>query len=143
MCWKLGEVFAIINKLMKYAVLQTGGKQYKVSEGSEIEVDKIEATADSDLKFEKILLYALDGVFQVGQPHIDGAVITAKVLEQKKGKKIRVAKFKAKSRYRKVQGHRQMLTKLLIEKISVKNEKPVEEKAAKSSKLKVKIAVQN
>ncbi len=128
---------------MKYAVLQTGGKQYKVSEGSEIEVDKIEATADSDLKFEKILLYALDGVFQVGQPHIDGAVITAKVLEQKKGKKIRVAKFKAKSRYRKVQGHRQMLTKLLIEKISVKNEKPVEEKAAKSSKLKVKIAVQN
>jgi len=104
---------------MTYAVLQTGGKQYKVSVGSEIEVDKIEGALDSDLRFEKVLMYADDGVFRIGTPHIDGAVITAKVLEQKKGKKIRVAKFKAKARYRKVIGHRQHLTRLKIEKISV------------------------
>ncbi len=115
---------------MKYAVLQTGGKQYKVSEGSEIEVDKLEGIVENDLKFEKVLLYADDGVFQIGQPHISGAVITAKILEQKKGKKIRVAKFKAKARYRKVQGHRQMLTKLQITKIAVGKgkEAKVEEK---------------
>jgi len=104
---------------MKYAVLQTGGKQYKVSVGSEIEVDKMDGAADSDIKFEKILLYADDGVFQIGKPNLDGASITARILEQKKGKKIRVAKFKAKARYRKVTGHRQHLTKLQITKILV------------------------
>ncbi|HSW47868.1 MAG TPA: 50S ribosomal protein L21 [Candidatus Saccharimonadales bacterium] len=108
---------------MKYAILQTGGKQYKVSEGSEIEVDKLDILADSDYKFDKVLLFANDGVIQVGQPHLDGAIITAKVLEQKKGKKIRVAKFKAKARYRKVTGHRQMLTKLQILKIAMSESK--------------------
>jgi large subunit ribosomal protein L21 len=119
---------------MKYAVIQTGGKQYKVSEGSEIEVDKLDAVVGSDFRFENVLLHVNDGVFKVGQPHIDGAVITAKVLEQKKGEKIRVAKFKAKARYRKVQGHRQMLTKLIIEKISVDGKN--EAKSQPSSKIK-------
>ncbi|HUQ84989.1 MAG TPA: 50S ribosomal protein L21 [Candidatus Limnocylindrales bacterium] len=108
---------------MKYAVLQTGGKQYKVSEGSIIEVDKLPVEQDANVKFEKVLLLAQDGAFQLGQPHVGGALITAKVLEQKKGKKIRVAKFKAKARYRKVTGHRQHLTKLQIEKISVSKDK--------------------
>ncbi len=126
---------------MKYAVLQTGGKQYKVSEGSEIEVDKIEAEAGSDLKFDKVLLLAQDGVFQLGRPHLEGVLISAKVVEQKKGKKIRVAKFKAKARYRNVTGHRQHLTKLQITKISGTDSKKTESKPAKqekSSKSKVK-----
>ncbi len=110
---------------MKYAILQTGGKQYKVSEGSIIEVDKLQAELDSNIKLEKILLLADGGSFQLGQPHVDGVVVTAKVLEQKKGKKIRVAKFKAKARYRKVTGHRQHLTKLEITNIAVGKEKKI------------------
>ncbi len=108
---------------MKYAVLQTGGKQYKVSEGSIIEVDKLQVELDSSIKLEKVLLMADGGAFQLGQPHVNGAVVTAKVLEQKKGRKIRVAKFKAKARYRKVTGHRQHLTKLEITNIAVGKEK--------------------
>lgn len=114
---------------MKYAVLKTGGKQYKVSVGTEIEVDKIEADVDSNISLDKVLLVADGEVFHVGQPHLEGVTITARVLEQKKGKKIRVAKFKAKARYRKVTGHRQVLTKVKIEKIGSSEEK----KASKSS----------
>ena len=110
---------------MKYAVLKTGGKQYKVFEGMEIEVEKIESDANRDIKLDKILLYVEEGNFQLGRPYIDGATITARVLEQKKSKKVRVAKFKAKARYRKVHGHRQMLTKLLIEKITLGNKKEI------------------
>lgn len=110
---------------MKYAILKTGGKQYKVQEGSVIEVDKLEAVPESSFKFDNVLMIATDSSYQVGQPTIDGATVTAQVLEQKKGVKIRVAKFKAKARYRKVTGHRQLLTKVKIEKItSGKSEKP-------------------
>ena len=133
MCWKLDKLFVIIDKRMKYAVIQTGGKQYKVSEGSEIEVDKLDVAADTNFEFEKVLLFVDGGAVQVGQPHLNGAKITAKVLEQKKGKKIRVAKFKAKARYRKVTGHRQMLTKLQITKIVASDvQKKVDNKPEKS-----------
>ncbi|HVF69019.1 MAG TPA: 50S ribosomal protein L21 [Xanthomonadales bacterium] len=126
---------------MKYAVLQTGGKQYKVSEGSIIEVDKLQAELDANVNFEKVLLLADEGAFQLGQPHVDGAIVTAKVLEQKKGKKIRVAKFKAKARYRKVTGHRQMLTRLKIEEILVGSKKEAKTKPStevKDQKSKIK-----
>ena len=125
---------------MKYAVLQSGGKQYKVAEGMEIEVDKLESSIDSDHKFDKVLLYVKDGVYQLGRPHIDGASVTGRVLEQKKGVKIRVAKFKAKARYRRVQGHRQLLTKLKITKISVGQNKEIKEPEVKSLSKKSKTA---
>ena len=102
---------------MKYAIIQTGGKQYKVSEGTIVEVEKLDSTPESKLNFDKILLYASDGEFQIGQPNVSGAMVTAKVLEQKRGPKIRVAKFKAKARYRRVTGHRQSLTRIQILKI--------------------------
>ena len=103
---------------MNYAVIQSGGKQYKVSEGSVIEVEKL-AVADGDtFKLDKVLLVANDGDYTVGQPLVPNAAVTAKVVQQMKGPKIRVAKFKAKARYRRVQGHRQQLTKLVIESIS-------------------------
>lgn len=105
-----------MNGIMKYVVLQTGGKQYKVSEGSEIEVEKLTAS-DEGVQFENVLLFAEDGKFQVGQPLLNGITVKASILEQKKGDKIRVAKFKAKSRYRKVTGHRQSLTRVRIDKI--------------------------
>jgi large subunit ribosomal protein L21 len=110
---------------MKYAVFQTGGKQYKAQEGSVLEVEKIVGEADSDLKFDQVLLYADNGNFQVGTPHVSGAQVTGKVLEQKKGEKIRVSKFKAKARYRRVTGHRQLLTKVQITKIALGTGKEV------------------
>jgi large subunit ribosomal protein L21 len=118
---------------MKYVVFQTGGKQYKVSVGSEIEIEKIVGEAESNVNFEKVLLVADGDNVQIGQPNIDGVTIKARVLEQKKGKKIRVAKFKAKSRYRKVTGHRQHLTKVQITDIQ-STDKKKSEKVAKVSK---------
>jgi large subunit ribosomal protein L21 len=102
---------------MKYAIVATGGKQYKVTEGSTLEIDKVLSDPGQDILLDKILLYVDEGVVQVGQPNLDTISVTAKVLEQTKGKKIRVMKFKAKSRYRRATGHRQLLTKIQIEKI--------------------------
>ena len=82
---------------MKYVILETGGKQYKVSEGDIIEIEKINTEPGDIYTFEKVLLYTADGIAKIGQPSLDDISVTAKILEQKKGKKIRVAKFKAKS----------------------------------------------
>lgn len=114
---------------MKYAVVETGGKQYKVSEGSVLEVEKLDAGVGNAFLFDKVLLLASDGSFKVGQPHVAGVTVSAKILEQKKGKKIRVAKFKAKARYRKVQGHRQELTKVVVEKIELGGKKAAAKEA--------------
>ena len=99
---------------MNYAVVQSGGKQYKVSEGSVIEVEKLPVEPGSDYNFDTVLFTAIDGAYTVGKPLVEGAVVTGKVLDQIKGIKIRVAKFKAKARYRNVRGHRQHLTTVQI-----------------------------
>jgi large subunit ribosomal protein L21 len=112
--------FAIIIESMKYAVVQTGGKQYKVSEGSVIEVDKLDVESGTSFVFDKVLLSADGDNVQIGQPLVAGATVTAQVLEQKRGEKIRVAKFKAKARYRRVMGFRAELTKLQVSKIDAK-----------------------
>lgn len=127
---------------MKYAVFTSGGKQYKVSEGDIVELEKLQAEAGSSIVFDNVLLQVEDGIVNVGQPNVFGVKISAKVLDQIQGKKIRVAKFKAKSRYRKVYGHRQELTRVQIESIGGKQVKKQEtakiSKQVKSAKLKVK-----
>lgn len=102
---------------MKYAVFASGGKQYKVEEGSVVELEKLKVEAGKDVVFDQVLLQVEDGIVNVGQPNVFGMTITAKVLDHIQGKKIRVAKFKAKARYRKVYGHRQELTRVQIETI--------------------------
>lgn len=99
-----------------YAIIQTGGKQYKVSEGDQIVVEKIDGDVDSEVVLDKVLSIIGDNV-KVGKPFIDGAKVTAKIVEHGKEKKILVFKYKAKSNYRKRQGHRQPYTKLSITKI--------------------------
>ena len=102
-----------------YAVVVTGGKQFKVSEGDEIYVEKLDAQVDSTVDLDKVLLLSKeDGELVVGKPVVDGVSISAKVLRQGKDKKIIVFKYKRKIDYRKKQGHRQPYTKLLIEKIN-------------------------
>lgn len=102
---------------MDYAVIKTGGKQYKVSEGETIEVDKLAASQDGVVNFDQVLLVVRENKVEIGTPTMAGVTVKAKVLEQKKGEKIRVAKFKSKVRYRRVMGFRPLLTKVKIEKI--------------------------
>lgn len=101
----------------KYAVVKISGSQYKVSEGDEIEVGKVNGEKDQLLTLDEVLLLVDDGKVKIGQPKVAGVKIKAKIIDQIKGKKIRVATYKAKSRYRKVKGFRPLLTKIKIEKI--------------------------
>lgn len=102
---------------MKYAVLRLGGKQYKVCEGDVIEVDKLPFPKDQEVTFNDVLLWVSDGQVKIGMPYLSDVKIKAKILDQKKGEKIRVAKFKAKVRYRRVLGFRPRLTMLQIKTI--------------------------
>ena len=104
--------------MKKYAIVKIAGFQYKVAEGDELEVNKIDSEKDKNITFEEVLLIAGDGQLKIGQPLIKGAQVKAKILEQFKGKKIRVATYKAKSRQRRVKGFRPLLTKIKIEKIT-------------------------
>jgi len=103
---------------MKYAVIKIAGSQYKVSEGEELEVNKIDGDKGEKLTFDKILLVVDEKKRKIGNPLIKGAKVTAEILDQFKGKKIRVATYKAKSRYRRVIGHRSQLTKIRINEIT-------------------------
>ncbi len=100
-----------------YAIIKTGGKQYKVAEGDTIYVEKLDADVDSAVTFDQVLTVVNDGGVTVGKPLVSGAKVTGKVLEQGREKKILVFKYKAKSNYRRRQGHRQPFTKVAIEKI--------------------------
>lgn len=100
-----------------YAIIKTGGKQYRVQEGDNIFVEKLDADVDSNVVFDQVLAVVNDGDVKVGAPVVEGAKVTAKVLAQGKEKKILVFKYKAKSNYRRRQGHRQPFTKVTIEKI--------------------------
>jgi large subunit ribosomal protein L21 len=108
---------------MKYAIILSGNKQYKVQEGDTIVVERLNVEPDSAYAFEKVLLFVEDGNVQLGKPTLADVSVSAKILQEIKGKKIRVAKFKAKSRYRRVTGFRALQTTLLIEKITPKTSK--------------------
>jgi len=101
---------------MDFAIIETGGKQYRVVPGEDLEVEKLETEKGKKVSFDKILLIKDGEKIEIGTPYLKGKVIEAEVIEQKKGKKIRVARFKAKSRYRKVLGHRQRITQVKIGK---------------------------
>lgn len=113
---------------MKFAVVKTGGKQYKVSEGDILDIERVESP-DKKITFENVLLFADGDTLEVGKPLTQGVVVGASVLEDIKGPKIRVAKYKAKVRYRRVRGHRQALTRVKIESIS-KGSKPAKKETA-------------
>ena len=99
---------------MEYAIIKTGGKQYKISKDSVIEVEKLTFKPGEKFSFEEVLLHVIDEKVKLGKPMIKGVVVKATVLEHFKGEKLRIAKFKAKSKYRRVTGHRQSLTKVKI-----------------------------
>ena len=100
-----------------YAIIKTGGKQYRVAESDVITIEKLEAAAEETVTFDEVLTVVNDSDVKVGAPLVDGAKVTGKVLEHGKAKKILVFKYKSKSNYRRRQGHRQPFTKVRIESI--------------------------
>jgi large subunit ribosomal protein L21 len=100
-----------------FAIIETGGKQYKVSEGDVIYVEKLEASEGQEVTFDKVLAVSKEGGLVVGAPLVSGATVSGKVEKHGKEQKIIVFKYKPKKNYRRKQGHRQPYTKVLIGKI--------------------------
>jgi large subunit ribosomal protein L21 len=101
-----------------YAVIKTGGKQYKVQEGDTIRVEKLEGSEGDNIKLDTVLMLTDGDKVTVGTPLVDGASVSATVKAQGRGKKISVIKFKRRKNYRKQAGHRQAYTELAITGIS-------------------------
>jgi len=100
-----------------YAIIETGGKQYKVEEGDILKVELLDAEADQTVEIDKVLMVSKDGQVKVGNPFVVGARVTLKVAEHGRGKKIIVFKYKSKKNYRRKQGHRQPYTEVVVEEI--------------------------
>ncbi len=105
-------------KQTKFAVIMTGGKQYQVAEGDTISVEKLGVAEGDSVVFDKVMLVEDGSTTQIGAPFLEGASVEAKVISEKKGKKVVGANYKAKSNRRTKYGHRQTLTKVSIGKIS-------------------------
>ncbi|MEW5761629.1 MAG: 50S ribosomal protein L21 [Bacillota bacterium] len=100
-----------------YAVIETGGKQYRVAEGDTIFVDRLPGEPGQEVVFERVLLVSSPENTKVGQPTVAGASVVGKVLRHGRARKIIVFKYKPKKNYRRTRGHRQVYTQVLIEKI--------------------------
>lgn len=97
-----------------YAVIKTGGKQYRVTKGAKLKVEKLEAETDSNIEFKDVLMVGEGDSVKIGQPLVKGATVVAKVLGQGRGDKINIIKFKRRKHYMRRMGHRQWLTELEI-----------------------------
>ncbi len=102
-----------------YAIIETGGKQYKVAEGDIIRCDYVDREPGKDVVFDAVVMAGRSGDVSVGTPTVKGASVTGTVLRQQKGKKILVFKYKPKKRVRKLQGHRQHFAEVKITKIEL------------------------
>ena len=102
---------------MTFAIIKTGGKQYKVSEGDVLTIEKLDHETDH-VTFDQVLMVSSEKETKIGQPIIDGAIVSAEVIEDGKAKKKMVFRYKNKTRYKKKKGHRQPYTKVKIAKIS-------------------------
>ena len=103
-----------------YAVIKTGGKQYRVREGDQIDIEKINADIGSDVIFENVLLSSINGTIEIGKPLVEGKKVIAEIAEQKKSDKVLSLRYKNKTRQRVLRGHRQNLTSVIIKNISTK-----------------------
>lgn len=101
-----------------YAIIKTGGKQYKVQEGDVVYIEKLSAEEGQTVEFTEVLVVSGDNGLTVGNPTVAGAKVTGKVEKHGRGQKIIVYKYKAKKNYRRKQGHRQPYSKVVIDKIN-------------------------
>ena len=100
-----------------YAVVATGGKQYKVQQGDILRVEKLTGEVGSEVAFDQVLLFSDGENMQIGQPVLEGAVVKGHIVEQGRSKKVIVFKYKRRKRYRRKQGHRQQYTAIKIDAI--------------------------
>lgn len=100
-----------------YAVIETGGKQFRVKEGDTLFVEKLPQAAGQTVELDKVLMVEQDGELKVGTPKVDGAKVTLEVVRHGKGRKIIVFKYKPKKNYRRKQGHRQPFTEVVVKNI--------------------------
>jgi large subunit ribosomal protein L21 len=117
---EIGGEVKLGGKLMKYAIVEDGGKQYKAVEGATIDVDRFQAEIGEQIDLEHVLLVVNGEDIQVGTPMVAGAKVLATVVEQVKGPKLTVFKYKPKKRIRVKTGHRQKYTRLMIDTIEAK-----------------------
>jgi len=103
--------------MSKFAVIETGGKQYRVSAGQKVKVEKLDAKEGGEISFDKVLLVADGERVEVGTPYISGAKVSGKILRQARDRKKIVFKYHSKTRYRKKKGHRQYFTEVEIVKV--------------------------
>jgi len=103
--------------MSKYAIVESGGKQYKAIEGETIEVDLLPLESGNSIDLDQVLLVANDGNVAIGKPTVSGAVVKATVMEHFHGRKVLVFKYKTRVRYRRKKGHRQHYTRLQINEI--------------------------
>ncbi|MDT8406834.1 MAG: 50S ribosomal protein L21 [Methylococcales bacterium] len=101
-----------------YAVIQTGGKQYRVEEGLTLKIEKLDVGAGDTVEFDKVLLVQSDDGTKVGQPFVEGGKVTGTVVDQGRHKKIRIIKFRRRKHHMKQMGHRQYFTEVKITGIS-------------------------
>lgn len=113
-----------------YAVIETGGKQYRVQEGDVITIEKLNVEAGQKVEFDKVLVMNNDADLQIGAPYVEGAKVFGNVVENGKAKKVIIFKYKAKKDYRKKQGHRQPYT--MVEITGIGADKPAKKAAAKT-----------
>ena len=112
-----------------YAIIETGGKQYKVQNGDTLFIEKLDAAEESSVTFDKVIAIEERTKLKVGKPYVDGAVVTAHVLKNGKGKKITVFTYKPKKGSSRKMGHRQPYTKVQIDSIEIIKEKKEKEQA--------------
>ena len=123
---------------MKYAIVESGGKQYKAVEGGTIEVDRLAIELGKKVDLKDVLLVVDGKEISIGTPKVSGAKVTTSVVEQFKAPKIIVFKYKSRQRYRVKQGHRQRYTRLLVENIQTAAKKAAAAKAEAKPKTKAK-----
>ena len=131
---------------MKYAVVKSGGKQYVVSEGNTVTIDKVDGEVGKNYRFDEVMLLRNEEVVLIGTPFLENVQVSGKVEKQYQGKKLNVMKFKAKVNYRRKIGFRPQLTDISVEKISSEREaakiktktKPVKKAVSKKTKSSVK-----
>ena len=104
---------------MAYAIIQTGGKQYRVSQGDKINVEKLDAEVDSSIKIDSVLFYGDGADLRIGDPVLAGASVSAKVVEQFRADKVINFKYKRRKGYHRTKGHRRMMTRIEISSINL------------------------
>jgi large subunit ribosomal protein L21 len=104
-----------------YAIIATGGKQYKVTEGEALQIEKLKAEAGSQVEFDQVLMLVDGEKVEVGTPYLDGVKVTGEVVKQGRGEKIHIIKFRRRKHHMKRQGHRQDFTEIKVKSVKGKN----------------------